>query len=48
VLQLTVEATVEVHMIGALGFRQPPLAVGCEVTEDGLRKDVHISSQTCN
>jgi hypothetical protein len=48
-LQITVEATVQVqvHVIGALGFGQPRLAVDCGVTTAGLKKGVHISSQTC-
>ncbi|XP_062213546.1 NDR1/HIN1-like protein 13 [Phragmites australis] len=45
-LQLSVEVAVQVH-IGALGFGQRRLAVDCEISAAGLRKDVHISSQKC-
>ncbi|XP_040378595.1 NDR1/HIN1-like protein 13 [Oryza brachyantha] len=45
-LELSVEMAVQVH-VGALGFARRTLAVSCHVTAAGLRKDVHISSQTC-
>uniref|UniRef100_A0A0D9Z3A0 Late embryogenesis abundant protein LEA-2 subgroup domain-containing protein n=1 Tax=Oryza glumipatula TaxID=40148 RepID=A0A0D9Z3A0_9ORYZ len=45
-LDLTVEFAVQVHA-GALGFERRTLAVSCHITAAGLRKDVHISSQTC-
>lgn len=45
-LRVTVEATVQVH-IGALGFAQRRLAVDCEVSAAGLKKEVHILSQKC-
>ncbi|XP_062208837.1 NDR1/HIN1-like protein 13 [Phragmites australis] len=43
-LQLIVEVAVQVH-VGALGFGQRRLAVDCEISAAGLRKDAHISSQ---
>jgi hypothetical protein len=45
-LRLTVEATVQVH-IGALGFGQRRLAVDCELSAAGLKKDVHVLKQEC-
>ncbi|KAL5210508.1 hypothetical protein ABZP36_006131 [Zizania latifolia] len=45
-LELSVEIAVQVH-VGALGFSRKSLAVACEISAAGLRKDVHISSQTC-
>ncbi|KAK8446615.1 hypothetical protein SEVIR_9G513801v4 [Setaria viridis] len=45
-LRLTVMVTVQVH-VGALGFGQRRLAVGCDIGAAGLREDVHISSQSC-
>ncbi|EAY88865.1 hypothetical protein OsI_10342 [Oryza sativa Indica Group] len=45
-LDLAVEFAVQVHA-GALGFERRTLAVSCHITAAGLRKDVHISSQTC-
>ncbi|KAG8097159.1 hypothetical protein GUJ93_ZPchr0013g34842 [Zizania palustris] len=45
-LDLSVEIAVQVH-VGALGFARKSLAVACEISAAGLRKDVHISSQTC-
>uniref|UniRef100_A0A0E0K9X3 Late embryogenesis abundant protein LEA-2 subgroup domain-containing protein n=1 Tax=Oryza punctata TaxID=4537 RepID=A0A0E0K9X3_ORYPU len=45
-LELSVEFAVQVH-VGALGFERRTLAVSCHITAAGLRKDAHISSQTC-
>ncbi|KQK23182.1 NDR1/HIN1-like protein 13 [Brachypodium distachyon] len=45
-LHLAVEIPVQVH-VGALGFATRRLAVSCEISAAGLRKDVHISSQNC-
>ncbi|KAF0911195.1 hypothetical protein E2562_007968 [Oryza meyeriana var. granulata] len=45
-LELSVEMAVQVH-VGALGFARKTLAVSCQITAAGLRRDVHISSQVC-
>jgi hypothetical protein len=45
-LRLNVLVTVQVH-VGALGFGQRRLAVGCDIGAAGLKEDVHISSQSC-
>uniref|UniRef100_A0A0D9VQK9 Late embryogenesis abundant protein LEA-2 subgroup domain-containing protein n=1 Tax=Leersia perrieri TaxID=77586 RepID=A0A0D9VQK9_9ORYZ len=45
-LELDVDVAVQVH-VGALGFARRRLAVTCRITAAGLRRDVHISSQTC-